>query len=135
MMTSSISRKNSPTALPEEHFQPNPKVLTIIGRINGRVPGFDRNLVTGVVQHGNSSVWLMQPAHTLRGRVTDEQGQPVVGAVVKAGVYPPMGDSNGINTATTDADGNYEITDLAALDAAEERRRRSRTFESQSRRC
>lgn len=57
----------------------------------------------------------LQPAATLIGRVVDEDGNPVSGAVVSAGsalgVVVP-----GICAAVSGTDGNYSITDLTPFD-------------------
>ncbi|HEY2839479.1 MAG TPA: M56 family metallopeptidase, partial [Pirellulales bacterium] len=63
--------------------------------------------------------FTLPPATKLRGRVTDAAGRPVAGALVTAGnahrlVKPVVG----IECAETDADGRYEITDLAPYDAS-----------------
>lgn len=116
--------KKFPEGLPDESFpQRNAEILTIVGTIAGRVPGFGNDFAAKIAQNGKLLFWVMQPAQTLRGRVTDQQGQPVAGAQVKAGVLSTLSGAAGINTATTDANGQYVIADLAAFDAAEESRK------------
>jgi hypothetical protein len=56
-------------------------------------------------------------AATLRGRILDEDHKPIAGAVVfgPQSLYSPL---PGINCALTDAQGRYEIADLAPFDIA-----------------
>jgi beta-lactamase regulating signal transducer with metallopeptidase domain len=59
----------------------------------------------------------LRPAETLRGRVTDDAGRPVVGALIGAGEAHNLPNLvPGLHCAKTDADGRYEITDLPPLD-------------------
>jgi protocatechuate 3,4-dioxygenase beta subunit len=51
----------------------------------------------------------LTPGGIIRGRVIDKDGQPLEGGLVKAEVDQPL---QGANTATTDADGRFEITSL-----------------------
>jgi hypothetical protein len=51
----------------------------------------------------------LTPGGIVRGRVLDKDGQPLEGGLVKAEVDQPL---QGANTATTDADGRFEITSL-----------------------
>ena len=112
-----------PNGIPEEHFQPkNAKVFTLIGRADGRVPGFESHLAVSIARRGQSMAWVMQPASTLRGRFTDQQGNPVAGAQVAAGLTGTWGGDHGVGMATTDANGEYIIDDLAAYNAAEAQR-------------
>lgn len=63
--------------------------------------------------------FYLSPAKTLRGRVTDDSGKPVAGALVFTGGChsgPIAAPWPGIHSATTDRNGNYAIHDLAALD-------------------
>ena len=59
----------------------------------------------------------MPPGATLRGRVTDGNGQPIAGAMVwvQGLLSDPL---EGVMSARTDRDGRYAITDLRAWDAA-----------------
>jgi beta-lactamase regulating signal transducer with metallopeptidase domain/5-hydroxyisourate hydrolase-like protein (transthyretin family) len=58
-------------------------------------------------------VFKMQPAATLKGRVTDASGKPVAGAEVWArSPYNEFVD--GVCSTRTDADGRFAITDMAA---------------------
>ena len=58
-----------------------------------------------------------EPKATIRGRITNSQGQPVAGATVWGGniaqIAKPI---PGIVCAVTDADGRYEITDMSPAD-------------------
>ncbi|NOY40276.1 MAG: hypothetical protein GXP26_00365 [Planctomycetes bacterium] len=113
-----------PEGIPEEHFQPqNTKVFIITGQADGRVPGFEADVAPTIARQGDSLLWMMQPAQTLRGRITDEQGQPVAGAQVSTGYAGIWGGNYGINQATTNANGEYVIADLAVYNAVEAKRK------------
>jgi protocatechuate 3,4-dioxygenase beta subunit len=59
----------------------------------------------------------LQQAATLRGRVTNADGQPIVGATVVPGEFNDFAKPiPGIACAVTDADGRYEIKDLKPFD-------------------
>ena len=51
----------------------------------------------------------LTPGGIIRGRVLDKDGQPLEGGLVKAEVDQPL---QGANTATTGADGRFEITSV-----------------------
>jgi protocatechuate 3,4-dioxygenase beta subunit len=51
----------------------------------------------------------LTPGGIIRGRVLDKDGQPLKGGLVKAEVDQPL---QGANTATTGADGRFEITSV-----------------------
>ena len=51
----------------------------------------------------------LTPGGIIRGRVLDKDGQPIEGSLVKAEVDQPL---QGANTATTGADGRFEITSV-----------------------
>ena len=51
----------------------------------------------------------LTPGGIIRGRVLDKDGQPLQGGLVKAEVDQPL---QGANTATTGADGRFEITSV-----------------------
>ena len=51
----------------------------------------------------------LTPGGIIRGRVLDKEGQPIVGGQVKVEVEQPL---QGANTATTGADGRFEITSV-----------------------
>ena len=111
--------KEFPEGLPDEHFQGTKvKIFNVQGRVTGRVPGIGSNILINLARHGSTLAWVMSPAKELRGRVTDNEGQPVVGAKVGVGYWS----SHGINSAITDTNGEYIIDDLAAFNAVEARR-------------
>lgn len=64
--------------------------------------------------------FTLPPGVKLQGRVTDQAGRPVAGALVAAGeagnLPKPVA---GLQCAKTDADGRYEITDLSPIDMAQ----------------
>ena len=125
--------KEYPEGIPSLQFPSrNRKILALIGRTTGRVPGFQNGFASSVAAQGEVKVWVMRPAQTLRGKITDLQGQPIEGAVVKAGMFAAIGGSYNINTATTDASGNYTIDDLAPRNAELERRRRAEQLKNNS---
>lgn len=99
----------------------NPRhVYTLVATSTGRA--------TSV--HSIGSTHLQAPCHlvlwnsrTLRGRVTNAAGNPIEGAMVstdRATLFRRLGDEfSRTRIATTDADGNYEIEDVADFDAAQ----------------
>jgi beta-lactamase regulating signal transducer with metallopeptidase domain len=75
-----------------------------------RTGGLSESLM---VQHGQAIDIVMPPGESLRGRLTDPQGRPVAGALVaKSNLVP----DEGIYTATSNANGEFVIDDLAAFD-------------------
>ena len=56
----------------------------------------------------------------MKGRVTNEEGKPVAGAIVSAG-NPLITPVPGIRTGVTDEKGFYEIYDLNAFDSADQK--------------
>jgi len=112
-----------PDGIPEEHFQArDAKIFTVIGRVRGRVPGYDSQLVMSIARRGRSIVWVMESASILRGRVVDQQRDPVVGAQISIGIgFGPRGSTDGVNKATTDAKGEYVIDNLARLSSVNRR--------------
>jgi beta-lactamase regulating signal transducer with metallopeptidase domain/tetratricopeptide (TPR) repeat protein len=67
---------------------------------------------------GGKRTIMLRPAVKLSGRVTDPEGKPVPNAVVTAGSWAGARNIDGVNTATTDADGRYEFTDRAPFNRA-----------------
>ncbi len=116
--------KEFPEGLPEEYFQgPEANTLTLQGRVKGRVTYISSGSPADIARSSQAHVCVMPPAKVLRGRVTDNAGQPVAGAKVGVGYYATTpGGSQGINTATTDANGEYVIDDLLAYSVDEARR-------------
>ena len=109
--------KEFPEGLPEEHFQGSKvTILNIQGQVEGRVPGIGSHGVVDLVRYGSTFAWVMSPAKELHGRVTNSEGQPVVGARVAVGFYATQGGSHGINSALTNANGDYVIDDLPTED-------------------
>ena len=112
--------KEFPEGLPEEYFQgPEASTLTLQGRVKGRVTYIAIESPADIARSSSAHVCVMPPAKVLRGRVTDNAGQPVAGANVKAGILAMLGGIPGINATTTDANGEYVIADLAPLGEAE----------------
>jgi len=116
--------KEFPKGIPSgRFFSRNSKLLTLVGRSAGRVPQIDADYAAEIARTGKASMWVFQPSSTLRGRVTDPAGQPVAGAKVMSGAAGALvGNVGGIHSATTDDNGEYEITDLARFDLEESRR-------------
>ncbi len=70
---------------------------------------------------GDQNVRLQfAPAATLRGRVVNEEGKPVAGAIVSAG-SPLIEPVVGIGTAVSDAEGHYIIDDLHKFSLADQK--------------
>jgi hypothetical protein len=122
-----------PTGLPDDRFpQPPIKILTVVARAAGRATSTEGGLASWAARRGMAPHFVMQPAATLRGRITGPDGQPVADAEVIAGFG---GGADGtVNTARTDAEGRYSIDDLSAYDGArvhtEHQRLRERQLEA-----
>jgi beta-lactamase regulating signal transducer with metallopeptidase domain len=94
-------------------FQPPVRKLMVIAQAPGRAT-IERSMWTQ--QSGSQSFELiLRPAASLKGRIVDEQGRPIVGATVSAN-GSTMRSLQGVLSAVTDADGRYEIGDLAPWD-------------------
>jgi beta-lactamase regulating signal transducer with metallopeptidase domain/protocatechuate 3,4-dioxygenase beta subunit len=117
--------KEFPGGLPDERFMEAPvSVLSIVGRAPGRASVTSSHMAAYTAKRGAVQQMILSPAATLAGRVTDREGRPVAGAMVRFShsFGGPLGDL--IYAARTDAGGRYAITDLAPYDAAEEERKR-----------
>jgi beta-lactamase regulating signal transducer with metallopeptidase domain/protocatechuate 3,4-dioxygenase beta subunit len=118
--------KEFPDGVPSDRVpQRHHTVISISGTIDSRVPIHQDEFASRIARDGDAVLWFMHPAQTLRGRVTDQQGRPVEGAQVKAGPLSTVVGIPGVNSATTDANGEYLIADLFAYDGAEWRRRQA----------
>jgi beta-lactamase regulating signal transducer with metallopeptidase domain/protocatechuate 3,4-dioxygenase beta subunit len=73
-----------------------------------------------LLQQGQANDFVMPPGSSLRGRVTDQDGKPVAGAIVSKS---PWLSQFGIWSATTDENGEFEIDDLTPFSVSEERNR------------
>lgn len=115
-----------PNGLPDDNnFLPdNIRVITVIARLPGRVPGNDGNeLAAEVARSGRVSILRMPSAQALSGRVIDEGGHPAEGAKVSIGDWARVvGAPDDINSATTNANGEFEIADLEAYDSEQARK-------------
>ena len=96
-------------------------IYTLIGKLSGRVPGRHSELAASMAKSGTTTVWVMQEAQTLRGSITDLNGNPVRGATVKVGLASMLLGSNDLNLSSTvtDVQGNYSISDLPPYDATD----------------
>lgn len=79
-------------------------------------------LLCGVVavsrdQHRTGIDLRVNPSAILRGRVVDENGRPVGGAMVRASLGPLMPTAGILASAQTKPDGTFELRDLASGDA------------------
>ena len=71
--------------------------------------------------HGDQTLTLkIHPAATLKGRVVNEEGKSVPGAIVSVG-SPLIKAVPDIRAAISNADGYYEISDLRPFDLADEK--------------
>jgi protocatechuate 3,4-dioxygenase beta subunit/Zn-dependent protease with chaperone function len=77
-----------------------------------------KGLASDVSEVNHSHDWLdlnMPDAVPLRGTVKDEQGKPVVGALVRCNGNAWRSLSEGIHSARTDTQGQFQIDDVASL--------------------
>ncbi|MBA4107430.1 MAG: hypothetical protein C0485_16960 [Pirellula sp.] len=74
---------------------------------------------------GGKRTIMLRPGVKLSGRVTDPEGKPVPNAVVTAGSWAGTRNIDGVNTATTDADGRYVFSDRATFNRDAARRENS----------
>jgi beta-lactamase regulating signal transducer with metallopeptidase domain len=115
-----------PGGLPKDGiFTDESCIVTVIGRLPGRALGDNGSeLAFSIAKQGMNIVTLrMPPAETLRGRVVNTDNRPVVGARVTAIHFARLpGIPENVNSAKTDAEGRFEITDLEAYDAEQARK-------------
>jgi beta-lactamase regulating signal transducer with metallopeptidase domain len=93
----------------DEHF------YQVAIRSAGRVTTLQLASTFELARNGISWEHIIRPAATLQGRVTDPDGNPVSGAFVSLGptMYRRL---EGAQSARTDAEGRYEINDVAPFD-------------------
>ena len=93
--------------------------LKVVAQAPGKATAFSRWIIDK--PPGEQSVNLiLAPSATMRGRIVNEDGKPVIGAIVSkaCGLHQPP---PGICAAVTDADGYYEIADLRPFDLADQK--------------
>jgi protocatechuate 3,4-dioxygenase beta subunit len=61
----------------------------------------------------------MSPGNTLKGKVLDADGKPVVGALVAVGSHATLAPIEGVNAMRADEQGRYKFKDLKEFDSAE----------------
>ena len=109
-----------PKGLPAEHFQVAPaKVTALVARAPGRTSVWGSDIATSVVRRGDVRVMNLPPAAVLRGRVADQEGQPVADALVTVGMDAGIVVAiPGVpfHSARTDAEGRYAIDDVSVYD-------------------
>lgn len=125
-------KKEFPDGLPSgRFFSRKSKLVRFVGFAEGRVAQYGADYVSELAKNGKVEMWVFRPASTLRGHVTDPAGQPVVGAKVMTGAAGVLvGNVGGIHSATTDANGEYEIADLDAFEAEDSRRAMAETMKA-----
>lgn len=69
-----------------------------------------------MIARGITSTLTLEPAATLTGRIANASGKPVTGAVVSANRQAQLPTILGFQSAVTDGDGRYEITDAIPFD-------------------
>jgi len=114
-----------PEGIPEQENGADEMLhYSLIARAKGRASDVHSALASDVVQRGETVVWVLRPASLLRGRIIDDAGQPVAGAQVMVGLWRhQLGEVGKFCSAVTDAEGRYEIDDIAEYDNAAEKRR------------
>lgn len=83
--------------------------ITINAHAPGRAASYAHVPTVLLVQDGDLRMFELRPGKSLSGKVTDASGRPVAGVQVTAGGYV-------LSSATTDANGDYEIRDLYPMD-------------------
>jgi beta-lactamase regulating signal transducer with metallopeptidase domain/protocatechuate 3,4-dioxygenase beta subunit len=114
-----------PDGLPDENVMPpGLPIVGVVAHTPGRATGFTNDMAFRVAQQGKLDIFFrMGTARTLQGRVLDEQNRPVRGARVSTSSWSDgVGIPTNINAAVTDAEGRFEIADLAAYDAEQARK-------------
>ncbi|MEX2171013.1 MAG: M56 family metallopeptidase [Pirellulales bacterium] len=120
--------KEYPDGLPERFpFVPR-LIYTALARSEGRATAHVSESLERVARSGHSATLRMPPAATLRGKVTDADGQPVAGVQVSAGLMRLPAEQR-VFSAVTDRDGHYEIGDLEPLNREEEQARQAKQLE------
>jgi beta-lactamase regulating signal transducer with metallopeptidase domain len=116
--------KEFPDGLPDERFVSSPvRILIVVGRAPGRASAWNNDSAHNAVRRGFTEQLIMDRAATLAGRITTREGAPVANALVKFALAPFQADDL-IQTARTDADGRYAISDLPPYDAEATKRKR-----------
>lgn len=108
--------------IPTTH-QSNEPIVYCTAQLPGRASRIAMNSQFAIPAAGRAVEFVMVPATTLRGRVTDERGRPIAGARVAK--THEGGKVRGFWAAESDANGEYEIADLGPFDFAAERRRQA----------
>ena len=98
--------------------KPNIATFQIVARKPGRESYSELLDQSQIAGYGAKMHSVMGPAATLRGRITNPDGKPVVGALVSVG-FSQFDRWEGFQTARTKADGTYEITDAPTLKVPE----------------
>ena len=70
----------------------------------------------GMIARGVTATIRLEPSATLTGRVTDDDGNPVAGALVSAQRVDYLPKIEGVQSTRTDEDGMYEIADAVPFD-------------------
>jgi beta-lactamase regulating signal transducer with metallopeptidase domain/protocatechuate 3,4-dioxygenase beta subunit/tetratricopeptide (TPR) repeat protein len=101
---------------------PNPAIPTfqISARKAGRESCSEIVDQNQIANFGANMHVPMGPGATLRGRVTNSNGEPVAGALVSVG-FSQLDRWEGFQTARTRADGTYEITDAPPLQVSDKK--------------
>jgi beta-lactamase regulating signal transducer with metallopeptidase domain/protocatechuate 3,4-dioxygenase beta subunit len=110
-------RAQTATRRDERTEKADDAMLVVVAKLAGHATVRQHAPIKPIVDGEIVLPFEMKPAATIRGRVTGPSGQPVAGAVVSMGTaaYETVGGQ----TATTDADGRYEISDAEPYDRAE----------------
>ena len=110
-----------PAGVPPEASAPDDVMFVVVARHAGRT---SREAACGqsyLYRDGQAIDFVMLPGAKLAGRVVDDAGNPVAGALVSK--ILAMSGAEGLWSARTNADGAFEITDLDSFDFTAERRR------------
>ena len=112
--------KEFPHGIPDEGaIGGTPKLLGIVARLQDRV-SLRNTIDLKLAKFGEVELHLMLPGQSLKGRIVDQFGQPVVDATVEVDSVPG-GVPREFIAATTDRSGQFSLNYLNAYDSRQHR--------------